>query len=46
MCIHENKESLISHLKSELKDNDKIFKESRGMKMENILYGVFDNNVK
>ena len=39
----EDKESLISHLKSELKDNYKIlFKGSRGMKMENILNRVFE----
>ena len=39
---HENSDDLITHLRSEIKDNDKIlFKGSRGMKMENILYGVF-----
>ena len=39
---HDYSEDLISHLKSELKENDKIlFKGSRGMKMENILAGVF-----
>ena len=39
---YENSDDLISHLKSELKDNDKIlFKGSRGMKMENILSGAF-----
>ncbi len=41
--MHFNdRKSLISHLKSVIKDNDKIlFKGSRGMKMENILSGVF-----
>jgi len=39
---YDDREALIYHLKSELKDNDKIlFKGSRGMKMENILSGVF-----
>ena len=39
---HEDSEALITHLKLELKNNDKIlFKGSRGMKMENILSGVF-----
>ena len=39
---HHDSEALISNLKSELKYNDKIlFKGSRGMKMENILSGVF-----
>ena len=40
---YDDRKALISHLKSELKDNDKIlFKGSRGMKMENILSGVFE----
>ena len=40
---YDDRKDLISHLKSELKDNDKIlFKGSRGMKMENILSGVFE----
>ncbi len=39
---YDDSEALILHLKSELKNNDKIlFKGSRGMKMENILSGVF-----
>ncbi len=39
---HEDRRDLISDLKSELKDNDKIlFKGSRGMKMENIFSEVF-----
>jgi UDP-N-acetylmuramyl pentapeptide synthase len=34
---------LISSLKSQLKDNDKVlFKGSRGMKMEKIISGVFE----
>ena len=40
---YDDREDLISHLKSELKNNDKIlFKGSRGMKMEKILSGVFE----
>ncbi len=40
---YDDRKALISDLKSELKDNDKIlFKGSRGMKMENILSGVFE----
>ena len=40
---YDDRKALISHLKSELKDNDKIiFKGSRGMKMENILSGVLE----
>tara|TARA_Y100001970_G_scaffold289505_1_gene420109 strand:+ start:529 stop:1881 length:1353 start_codon:yes stop_codon:yes gene_type:complete len=41
--IHfDSSKDLISHLKSELKSNDKIlFKGSRGMKMEQIIAGVF-----
>ena len=40
---YDDREALISHLRLELKDNDKIlFKGSRGMKMENILSGVFE----
>tara|TARA_Y100001970_G_scaffold109518_1_gene136791 strand:- start:166 stop:1512 length:1347 start_codon:yes stop_codon:yes gene_type:complete len=39
---YDERKDLISHLRTELKDNDKIlFKGSRGMKMENILSGVF-----
>ncbi len=39
---YDDSEALISYLKSELKNNDKIlFKGSRGMKMENILSRVF-----
>tara|TARA_B100001540_G_scaffold44256_1_gene39362 strand:- start:1583 stop:2926 length:1344 start_codon:yes stop_codon:yes gene_type:complete len=40
---YDDREDLVSYLKSELKDNDKIlFKGSRGMKMENILSEVFE----
>ena len=40
---YDDREALVSYLKSELKDNDKIlFKGSRGMKMENILSEVFE----
>jgi UDP-N-acetylmuramyl pentapeptide synthase len=40
---YDDRKALISDLKSELKDNDKIlFKGSRGMKMETILSGVFE----
>ncbi len=40
---YDDRKALISHLKSELADNDKIlFKGSRGMKIENILSGVFE----
>ena len=39
---YDDSKALISHLKSELKGDDKIlFKGSRGMKMENILSGAF-----
>ena len=39
---YDTREDLITHLKSEFKNNDKIlFKGSRGMKMENILSKVF-----
>ena len=40
---YDDRGALVSYLKSELKDNDKIlFKGSRGMKMENILSEVFE----
>ena len=40
---YHNSDDLISSLKSQLKDNDKIlFKGSRGMKMEKIISGVFE----
>ena len=40
---YDEREELISHLRLELKDNDKIlFKGSRGMKMENIMSGIFE----
>ena len=40
---YDDRKALVSYLKSELKDNDKIlFKGSRGMKMENILSEVFE----
>ena len=40
---YDDREALVSYLKSELKDNDKIlFKGSRGMKMENILSEFFE----
>ena len=39
---YHNSDDLISSLKSQLKDNDKVlFKGSRGMKMEKIISGVF-----
>ena len=39
---YNNSGDLISSLKSQLQDNDKIlFKGSRGMKMEKIISGVF-----
>ena len=40
---YNNSDDLISSLKSQLKDNDKVlFKGSRGMKMEKIISGVFE----
>ena len=40
---YHNSDDLISSLKSQLKDNDKVlFKGSRGMKMEKIISGVFE----
>ena len=40
---YHNSDDLISSLKSELKNNDKVlFKGSRGMKMEKIISGVFE----
>ena len=39
---HNNYDSLIASLKSQLLDNDKIlFKGSRGMRMEKVISGVF-----
>jgi len=40
---YHNSDDLISSLKSQLKENDKVlFKGSRGMKMEKIISGVFE----
>jgi len=40
---YRNSDDLISSLKAQLKDNDKVlFKGSRGMKMEKIISGVFE----
>ena len=40
---YHNSDDLISSLKSQLKDNDKVlFKGSRGMKIEKIISGVFE----
>ena len=40
---YHNSDDLISSLKTQLKDNDKVlFKGSRGMKMEKIISGVFE----